>query len=96
LPSNLELEVILALSTVSLSAFGIFIYVHLEYTILLTQKYLLKDDYSHKLAQIMQAIMGRVEFAKGNIDSKEVQSQLNEAMEDCVNGSNLLYKIREL
>ncbi len=96
LPSNLELEVILSLSAISVSAFGIFIYVHLEYTLLLTQKYLLKDDYSHKLAQILQAIMGRVEYAKGNIKSEEVESQLNEAMEDCTKGSNLLYKIREL
>jgi hypothetical protein len=96
LPSNLELEIIVSLSTISLSVFGVFIFVHLEYTLLLTQKYLLKDDYSHKLAQILQTIMGRVEFAKGNIDSKEVESQLNEAMEDCTKGRNLLYKIREL
>jgi hypothetical protein len=95
-PSSLELEIIVSLSSISISIFGIFIYVHLEYTLLLTKKNLLKDDYSHKLAQILQAIMGRVEFAKGNVDSEEIESQLNEAMEDCAKGSNLLYKIREL
>jgi hypothetical protein len=95
-PSSLELEIIVSLSSISISTFGIFIFVHLEYTLLLTKKNLIKDNYSHKLAQILQAIMGRVEFAKGNVNPKEVESQLNEAMEDCKKGSNLLYKIREL
>jgi signal transduction histidine kinase len=95
-PFILELEILLSLSTISLSAFGIFIFVHLEYTLLLTQKNLLKDNYSHKLAQILQAIMGRVELAKRDVDSMDVESHLNEAMDDCTKGSNLLYKIREL
>jgi hypothetical protein len=94
--SNIELEIVLSLSTITLSVFGIFIYVHLEYTLVLTQKYLLKDNYSHNLAQILQAIMGRVEFAKGNVNSTEVESQLDKVIEDCTKGSNLLYKIREL
>ncbi|MHA2307055.1 MAG: hypothetical protein ACXACU_16875 [Candidatus Hodarchaeales archaeon] len=66
--------------------------IHLEHSISIQDKFLLKDAYSHDLANKMQKIMGFIDLA---VISKEL-TQCKKAQEVLVEANDLLLQIREL
>jgi hypothetical protein len=66
--------------------------IHLEHSILESQKYLLKDRYSHNMAQYIQLAMGNLDLIKETSDAK-FYAKLQQNLDDT---SELLRQIREI
>jgi hypothetical protein len=79
-----------------MSIFVVFIFVHLEYNRLSIQKYLMKDNYSHSVAQILQVLIGRLEAVLTNKDDSEAKELIEEAIEDCLKVGDQLTTIRRI
>ena len=83
-------------SNITISIFAVFIFVHLEYNRLSIQKYLMKDKYSHAVAQILQILVGRLETVLTNKDTSEAKVLIEGAIEDCLKVGDQLSTIRKI
>ena len=83
-------------SNVAISLLAVFIFVHLEYNRLSIQKYLMKDDYSHSVAQILQVLIGRLETSQKHHDVDEAKVLIEQAIEDCLRVGDQLANIRKI
>ena len=72
------------------------LFIHLEYGITFTQKYGLKDKYSHNLGNIMQAISGAAFLINDNLDENQVLELKDLIQSKTKEASNLIDEIREL
>ncbi len=91
-----ETEFLQYTANVAISLLAIFIFVHLEYNRLSIQKYLLKDDYSHAVAQILQSLIGRLETSQRQENNEAAKTLIEEAIEDCLRVGDQLAKIRKI
>jgi hypothetical protein len=91
-----ETEFLQYTANVAISLLSVFIFVHLEYNRLSIQKYLLKDDYSHSVAQILQSLIGKLETSQRQGDNEEAKTLIDEAIEDCLRVGDQLTKIRKI
>ena len=74
----------------------IILLVHLEYGITFSQKYHLKDKYSHTLGNIMQAISGAAFLINDNLDENQVLELKDLIQSKTKEASDLIDEIREL
>ena len=69
--------------------------IHLEYSLSNIQRFKMKDNYSHKLGNILQMILNSAEFNK-NTDTKSDQSANELIIEKCKEARFLITEIRDL
>ncbi len=91
-----ETDFIQYVLNVGISFLAIFIFVHLEYNRLSIQKFLMKDDYSHSVAQILQVLIGRLETSQLQHNTEEAKMLIEQAIEDCLRVGDTLTKIRKI
>jgi len=70
--------------------------IHLEYGITFSQKYHMKDKYSHNLGNIMQAISGAAFLINDKLDENQVLELKELIQSKTKEASNLIDEIREL
>lgn len=75
---------------------GLMLFLHLEQGIYLKKKNLLKDDYSHKIGNILQIIMGAGAAIKMITDSNEINTTTDLILEQSEEAGELIKKIREM
>ena len=75
---------------------GLMVFLHLEQGIYFMKKNLLKDDYSHKIGNILQIIMGAGTTIKAESDSSEINSATDLILERTSEAGELIKKIREM
>lgn len=78
--------------TILLSVMIMIFLIHLEHNVSVYNKNLLKDKYSHNLAQILQLIVGNIDLYKLN----KQETQIEAAFDAAFDGGKLLERIREL
>ncbi|MHA2247237.1 MAG: hypothetical protein ACXADY_19985 [Candidatus Hodarchaeales archaeon] len=83
-------------SIVMVNLVGLMLFLHLEQGLYLKKKNILKDDYSHKIGNILQVIMGAGATIKGLSDSKEVNTNTDLILERSEEAGDLINKIREM
>jgi hypothetical protein len=95
---SIELFVTLELLTrIGVSLMVPLIFVHFEYNLLSVEKSTLKDQYSHDLAQLVQAASARLYLSsnKENVDD-ETRETLNKVQTDHMKIGELIKRIREI
>jgi len=75
---------------------GLMLFSHLEQGIYLKKKNLLKDDYSHKIGNILQIIMGAGTTIKRLSDSSEINTTTDLILERSEEAGDFIKKIREM
>jgi len=75
---------------------GLMVFLHLEQDIYLKKKNLLTDDYSHKIGNILQIIIGAGTAIKASSDSSEVNTTTDLILEKTEEAGELIKKIREM
>ncbi len=70
--------------------------IHLEYGITFSQKYDLKDKYSHNLGNVIQAISGAAFLINNNLDEKQILELKDIIQLKTKEASDLINEIREL
>jgi hypothetical protein len=75
---------------------GLMVFLHLEQGIFLKKKNLLTDDYSHKIGNILQIIMGAGSTIKAYSESKEVNIATDLILERSEEAGELIKKIRKM
>jgi hypothetical protein len=75
---------------------GLMLFLHLEQGIYFKKKNLLKDDYSHKIGNILQIIMGAGTTIKAESDSSEINTSTDLILERTTEAGELIKKIREM
>ncbi|MFX1252557.1 MAG: hypothetical protein ACFFCZ_13205 [Promethearchaeota archaeon] len=78
--------------SVSLSIMLIIFLLHLEHSMSVHQKIIIKDTYSHDLAQLLQVIVGNLDLAQINYNDERI----TEAIQASMQASELLLRIRQL
>ncbi|MFX0092673.1 MAG: hypothetical protein ACFFBD_13000 [Candidatus Hodarchaeota archaeon] len=83
--------------TIGTSAVITLFFLNFEHNVSLKAKELLKDKYSHNLANILQNVLGNIDLAlTSQLSDEEVQTSLNEAKENSIKAKNLIFQIRNL
>jgi hypothetical protein len=72
------------------------VFLHLEQGIFLKKQNLLKDDYSHKIGNILQIIVGAGTTIKAFSDSAEVKSSTDLILQRSEEAGELIKRIREM
>jgi hypothetical protein len=72
------------------------LFLHLEQGIYFKKKNLLTDDYSHKIGNILQIIMGAGTTIKAESDSSEINTATDLILERTNEAGELIKKIREM
>jgi hypothetical protein len=75
---------------------GLMLFLHLEQGIYFKKKNLLTDDYSHKIGNILQIIMGAGTTIKAESDSSEINTATDLILERTNEAGELIKKIREM
>jgi hypothetical protein len=75
---------------------GLMVFLHLEQGMYLKKENLLKDNYSHKIGNILQIIVGAGATIKARSDSKDVNSSIDLILERSEEAGELINKIREM
>ncbi|UCG01998.1 MAG: hypothetical protein JSW11_20665 [Candidatus Heimdallarchaeota archaeon] len=75
---------------------GLMVFLHLEQGIFFKKKNILTDDYSHKIGNILQIIMGAGTTIKELSDSNEVNTTTDLILERSEEAGELIKKIREM
>ncbi|MHA2238878.1 MAG: hypothetical protein ACXAB2_10980 [Candidatus Hodarchaeales archaeon] len=83
-------------SVAMVTLLGLMLFLHLEQGIYLKKKNLLKDEYSHKIGNILQIILGAGTTIKALSDSREVDASTNLILERSEEAGELIRKIREM
>jgi hypothetical protein len=83
-----------AVATVTL--LGLMVFSHIEQTIYLKKKDQLKDDYSHKIGNILQVIMGAGTANKSITNQHEADENTDLILEKTEEAGELLKKIRDM
>ncbi len=83
-------------SVAMVTLLGLMVFLHLEQGIYLKKKNLLTDDYSHKIGNILQIIMGAGTTIKASSDSSEVNTTADLILERSEEAGELIKKIREM
>jgi hypothetical protein len=80
----------------AISLLGLMLFLHLEQGIYLKTKDILKDDYSHKIGNILQIVVGATTSIKGQSESNEIQTTADLILERSEEAGELITKIREM
>jgi hypothetical protein len=83
-------------SVAMVTLLGLMVFLHLEQGIFLKKKNILTDDYSHKIGNILQVIMGAGSAIKALSDSSEVNANTDLILERSEEAGDLIKKIREM
>jgi hypothetical protein len=83
-------------SVVAVTLLGLMVFLHLEQGIFLKKQNLLKDDYSHKIGNILQIIVGAGTTIKAFSDSAEVKSSTDLILQRSEEAGELIKRIREM
>ncbi len=83
-------------SVAMVTLLGLMVFLHLEQGIFLKKKNLLTDDYSHKIGNILQIIMGAGSTIKAYSESKEVNVATDLILERSEEAGELIKKIRKM
>jgi hypothetical protein len=83
-------------SVVAVTLLGLMVFLHLEQGMYLKKENLLKDNYSHKIGNILQIIVGAGAAIKAGSDSKDVNSSIDLILERSEEAGELINKIREM
>ncbi len=83
-------------SVVAVTLLGLMVFLHLEQGIYLKKQNVLKDDYSHKIGNILQIIVGAGTTINALSESSEVKSSSDLILERSEEAGELIKKIREM
>ena len=83
-------------AAIMVTLLGLMVFLHLEQGIYLKKKNLLRDDYSHKIGNILQIIMGAGSTIKAYSDVNEVNKNTDLILERTEEAGELIKKIREM
>ncbi len=83
-------------SVAMVTLLGLMVFLHLEQGIYIKKKNLLTDDYSHKIGNILQIIMGAGTTIKILSDSSEVNTTTDLILEKTEEAGELIKRIREM
>ncbi|MFX1506611.1 MAG: hypothetical protein ACFFDC_10960 [Promethearchaeota archaeon] len=83
-------------SVAMVTLLGLLVFLHLEQGIYFKKKNLLTDDYSHKIGNILQIIMGAGTTIKAESDSSEINTSTDLILEKTKEAGELIKKIREM
>lgn len=83
-------------SVAMVTILGLMLFLHLEQGIYLKRKNILRDDYSHKIGNILQIIMGAGSAIIASSDPSEVNATTDLILEKTEEAGELIKKIREM
>ena len=83
-------------SVAMVTLLGLMVFLHLEQGIFLKKKNMLTDDYSHKIGNILQVILGAGSTIKALSDSSEVNANTDLILERSEEAGDLIKKIRAM
>ena len=83
-------------SVVMVTLVVLMLFLHLEQGLYLKKQNILKDDYSHKIGNILQIIMGAGATIRGMSDSSEVNATTDLILKRSEEAGELIEKIREI
>lgn len=83
-------------SVAMVTLLGLMLFLHLEQGIYLKKKNLLTDEYSHKIGNILQIIVGAGAAIKAVSDSNEVNESTDLILDRSEEAGELIKKIREM
>ena len=83
-------------SVAMVTLLGLMVFLHLEQGIYFKKKNILKDDYSHKIGNILQIIMGAGTTIKAASESSEINETTDLILERTKEAGELIKKIREM
>ncbi len=83
-------------SVTAVTLLGLLVFLHLEQGIYIKNQNLLKDDYSHKIGNILQIIVGAGTAIKAESASKDVNSSTDLILNRSEEAGELIKKIREM
>lgn len=95
--SNDIIPIITNFSSASmLTLVGIILFLHLEHGINLQQNFLLKDDYSHKIGNILQVIMGAGTNLSRESDPEKIKTNSDIILRKSEEAGELVKEIRKI
>ena len=83
-------------TVLAVTLLGLLVFLHLEQGIFLKKQNILTDDYSHRIGNILQIIVGASTTIQAFSDSTEIKSSTDLILERSEEAGELIKKIREM